>query len=219
MELPRDMPLFSVEVLSMIKRRKVRKGEIKPTEMELTLNKPTSVSYEVLNIRVILFTVKMEILLETTSNKLMVDPHRFEVEYGVSTSIGYGVFSFLSNTAYSSQQINTVYPLSLDTAYRSSGTKANSKRYFKTLSLDELRLPDFNLLFDQEYSKEEEEEEMVETMEQYMSKTRTDYGSESQKELSRKHVSCSDNETEMNTLRKFSKSLTYPCSLTSLRIN
>ncbi|GJX96351.1 hypothetical protein Tco_0352149, partial [Tanacetum coccineum] len=28
-------------------------------------------------------------------------------EYGVSTSIGYGVSSFLSNTAYSSQQINT----------------------------------------------------------------------------------------------------------------
>ncbi|GKD34794.1 hypothetical protein Tco_1250303 [Tanacetum coccineum] len=37
--------------------------------------------------------------------------------------------------------------------------------------------PDFNLLSDEEYSKEEEEEEMAETMEQYMSKTRTDYGS------------------------------------------
>ncbi|GKE61063.1 hypothetical protein Tco_1511430, partial [Tanacetum coccineum] len=41
-------------------------------------------------------------------------------EYGVSTSIGYGISSSLSNTAYSSQQINTAYPLSLDTAYRSS---------------------------------------------------------------------------------------------------
>ncbi|GJT63361.1 hypothetical protein Tco_1006894, partial [Tanacetum coccineum] len=36
---------------------------------------------------------------------------------------------------------------------------------------------DFNLLSDEEYSEEEEEEEMAETMEQYMSKTRTDYGS------------------------------------------
>ncbi|GKF25064.1 hypothetical protein Tco_0080958, partial [Tanacetum coccineum] len=51
----------------------------------------------------------------------------------------------------------------------------SSRRHFKTLSLDELRSPDFNLLSDKEYS-EEEEEEMAETMEQYMSKTRTDYG-------------------------------------------
>ncbi|GJT91440.1 hypothetical protein Tco_1080285 [Tanacetum coccineum] len=50
-------------------------------------------------------------------------------------------------------------------------------RHFKILSLDELRSPDFNLLSDQEYSKEEEAEAMAETMEQYMSKTITDYGS------------------------------------------
>ncbi|GJW07091.1 hypothetical protein Tco_1569514 [Tanacetum coccineum] len=53
----------------------------------------------------------------------------------------------------------------------------SSRRHFKTLSLDELRSPDFNLLSDQEYSEEEEAEAMEETMEQYMSKTRTDYGS------------------------------------------
>ncbi|GKD23193.1 reverse transcriptase domain-containing protein, partial [Tanacetum coccineum] len=53
----------------------------------------------------------------------------------------------------------------------------SSRRHFKTLSLDELRSPDFNLLFDKEYSEEEEEEETAETMEQYISKTRTDYGS------------------------------------------
>ncbi|GJW15144.1 hypothetical protein Tco_0019277 [Tanacetum coccineum] len=46
------------------------------------------------------------------------------LEYGVSTFIGYGVSSSLSNTAYSSQQINTAYPLPLDTAYRLSRTKA-----------------------------------------------------------------------------------------------
>ncbi|GJR65088.1 hypothetical protein Tco_0011153 [Tanacetum coccineum] len=53
----------------------------------------------------------------------------------------------------------------------------SSRRHFKTLSLDELRSPDFTLLSDQEYSEEEEVEAMAKTMEQYMSKTRTDYGS------------------------------------------
>ncbi|GJR55617.1 zinc finger, CCHC-type containing protein [Tanacetum coccineum] len=54
----------------------------------------------------------------------------------------------------------------------------SSRKHFKSLSLDELISPDFNLFFDQEYSEEEEEEEeMAETMEQYMSKTRADYGS------------------------------------------
>nr|GEW14998.1 hypothetical protein [Tanacetum cinerariifolium] len=45
----------------------------------------------------------------------------------------------------------------------------SSRRHFKTLSLDELRSPDFNLLSDQEYSKEEVMETMAETMEQYLS--------------------------------------------------
>ncbi|GJW25394.1 hypothetical protein Tco_0039205, partial [Tanacetum coccineum] len=49
------------------------------------------------------------------------------------------------------------------------------KRHFKTLSLDELRSPDFNLLSDQEYSEEEVTETMAETMEQYMSKPQADY--------------------------------------------
>ncbi|GJU43307.1 hypothetical protein Tco_1200573 [Tanacetum coccineum] len=113
-------------------------------------------------------------------------------KYGVSTSIGYGVSSFLSNKAYSSQQINTTYPLSLDTVKCMKRSSMNelftpykeperefrsSRRHFKTLSLDELRSPDFNLLSDQEYSEEEEEEAMAETMEQYISKTRMDYGS------------------------------------------
>ncbi|GKB40917.1 hypothetical protein Tco_0885859 [Tanacetum coccineum] len=53
----------------------------------------------------------------------------------------------------------------------------SSRRHFKTLSLDELRSPDFNLLSDQEYSEENEAEGMAETMEQHMSKIRTDYGS------------------------------------------
>ncbi|GJT17707.1 hypothetical protein Tco_0876413 [Tanacetum coccineum] len=53
----------------------------------------------------------------------------------------------------------------------------SSRRHFKTLSLDELRSPDFNLFSDQENSEEEKAETMAETMEQYMSKTRADYGS------------------------------------------
>ncbi|GJT68760.1 hypothetical protein Tco_1020240 [Tanacetum coccineum] len=53
----------------------------------------------------------------------------------------------------------------------------SSRRHFKSLSLDELRSPNFNLFFDQEYSEEEEAKAMAETMEQYMIKTRTDYGS------------------------------------------
>ncbi|GJX96563.1 hypothetical protein Tco_0352361 [Tanacetum coccineum] len=40
-----------------------------------------------------------------------------------------------------------------------------------------MRMIDFDLFSDQENSKEEKEETMAETMEQYMSKTRTDYGS------------------------------------------
>ncbi|GJY69703.1 hypothetical protein Tco_0472685, partial [Tanacetum coccineum] len=51
-------------------------------------------------------------------------------------------------------------------------------KHFKTLSLDESRSPDFDLFSDQEeYSEEEVVETMAETMEQYISKTRADYGS------------------------------------------
>ncbi|GJW86843.1 hypothetical protein Tco_0162183 [Tanacetum coccineum] len=53
----------------------------------------------------------------------------------------------------------------------------SSRKHFKKLSLDELRSPDFNLFSDQEYSEEEVAKTMAETMEQYMSKTRADYGS------------------------------------------
>ncbi|GJU56653.1 hypothetical protein Tco_1234419 [Tanacetum coccineum] len=53
----------------------------------------------------------------------------------------------------------------------------SSRRHFKTLSLDKLRSPNFNLPSDQEYSEKEEAEAMAETMEQYMSKTQTNYGS------------------------------------------
>ncbi|GJV53922.1 homeodomain-like protein [Tanacetum coccineum] len=54
----------------------------------------------------------------------------------------------------------------------------SSRKHFKTLSLDESRSPDFDIFSDQEeYSEGKVAETMAETMEQYMSKTRADYGS------------------------------------------
>ncbi|GKE76386.1 retrovirus-related pol polyprotein from transposon TNT 1-94 [Tanacetum coccineum] len=54
----------------------------------------------------------------------------------------------------------------------------SSRKHFKTLSLDESISPDFDLFSDQEeYSEEEVAKTMAETMEQYMRKTRADYGS------------------------------------------
>ncbi|GJZ30699.1 hypothetical protein Tco_0575746 [Tanacetum coccineum] len=50
-----------------------------PTEMELTLEQTQQgVSYEVSNIQVISFIMKMEILLEPTLNKLMVEHAEFD---------------------------------------------------------------------------------------------------------------------------------------------
>ncbi|GJU79594.1 hypothetical protein Tco_1281959 [Tanacetum coccineum] len=54
----------------------------------------------------------------------------------------------------------------------------SSRRLFNTLSLDKSRTPGLNLFSDlEDYSEEEVAETMAETMEQYMSKTRADYGS------------------------------------------
>ncbi|GKA79278.1 hypothetical protein Tco_0785874, partial [Tanacetum coccineum] len=95
----------------------------------------------------------------------------------VSTSIGYGVSSFLSNTAYPSPLINTAYPLPLDMTYRSSGTEAEIFNFrAKFLPFFETNPTDCLSLVS-EYSEEEEAEAMAETMEQYISKTQTDYGS------------------------------------------
>ncbi|GJT75724.1 hypothetical protein Tco_1042449 [Tanacetum coccineum] len=54
----------------------------------------------------------------------------------------------------------------------------SSRKLFETLSLDESRSPEYNLFSDlEENSEEEVAETMAETMEQYISKTRADYGS------------------------------------------
>ncbi|GKA05829.1 reverse transcriptase domain-containing protein [Tanacetum coccineum] len=80
--------------------------------------------------------------------------------------------------------------------------KEDTARHFKTLSLDELRSPDFNLLSDQEYSEEEVAKTMAETMEQYMSKTRADYGSG---ELRTNTFSGSDHEDANENIEKVLK--------------
>ncbi|GKC92720.1 hypothetical protein Tco_1158162, partial [Tanacetum coccineum] len=94
------------------------------------------------------------------------------VKYGVSNPTEYGVSSSLSNTAYSSQHINTAYPFPLDTAYRSSGTETKIIHFHAKLFLPSFETNPTDCL-----SLVSEEEAMAETMEQYMSKTRTDYGS------------------------------------------
>ncbi|GJT80225.1 putative reverse transcriptase domain-containing protein [Tanacetum coccineum] len=107
--------------------------------------------------------------------------------YGVSTSLGYGVSNFISNTASSFKKINTAYSDPLNTTSRLSDTITDldseqefqsCRKHFKTLSLDESRSAGFDLFSDQEeYSKEEVAETMAETIEQYMRKTQADYGS------------------------------------------
>ncbi|GKC45695.1 hypothetical protein Tco_1063417, partial [Tanacetum coccineum] len=59
-----------------------------------------------------------------------------------------------------------------------SAQDMKTKPISKTSSLDESRSPEFNLFSDlEEYSEEEVAETMAKTIEQYMSKTRADYGS------------------------------------------
>nr|GEV30798.1 hypothetical protein [Tanacetum cinerariifolium] len=81
------------------------------------------------------------------------------------------------------ENVYTAYSL-YDTAYSAELTRIrylftvlNTTKFFKTLSLDESRSP-LDILFDlKENSKEEVMKAMAKTMEQYMSKTRANYGS------------------------------------------
>ncbi|GJS67166.1 zinc finger, CCHC-type containing protein [Tanacetum coccineum] len=96
-------------------------------------------------------------------------PQRKEDQYAVSRRSQYAVLKILCMIRSSTNELFTPYN-EPEQKFRSS------RRHFKMLSLDELRSLDFNLLSDQEYSEEEVAETMAETMEQYMSKTRADYG-------------------------------------------
>ncbi|GKB18013.1 retrovirus-related pol polyprotein from transposon TNT 1-94 [Tanacetum coccineum] len=77
-DLPRDIPLDSVVVFRYEKRSKSEnKGKV-PTEMELVLEQTQQgTGYEVSSDTQVI-TVKMEILLEPTSNKLMVEHTEFD---------------------------------------------------------------------------------------------------------------------------------------------
>ncbi|GJU46852.1 hypothetical protein Tco_1204118 [Tanacetum coccineum] len=78
-------------------------------------------------------TSNVLIPLDSWISGILVYKLPLSAEYGVSTSIGYGVSSSLSNTAYSLKLINTTYLLPLDTAYGSSD---------KTRGDDEVELTD-----------------------------------------------------------------------------
>ncbi|GJZ98318.1 retrovirus-related pol polyprotein from transposon TNT 1-94 [Tanacetum coccineum] len=69
-DLPRDIPLDSVVVLRYEKRSKCENKEKVPTEMELVLEQTQQEHQSDTQV----ITLKMEILLEPTSNKLMVGP-------------------------------------------------------------------------------------------------------------------------------------------------
>ncbi|GKC79415.1 hypothetical protein Tco_1130189, partial [Tanacetum coccineum] len=58
------------------------------------------------------------------------------IGYGVSNSIGYGVSSSVSSTSYSLKQINTAYPLPLDTVTKLSELVDWRRNYKKTRNED-----------------------------------------------------------------------------------
>ncbi|GJV88895.1 putative reverse transcriptase domain-containing protein [Tanacetum coccineum] len=131
------------------------------------------------------FEVRDRVLLKVT-------PWKGVVRFGKKGKLApryVGPFKILKRigpVAYSLRllELNTAYPLPSDTAYpvlcpiqQQILLIVYPLRHFKTPSLDKLRSPGFNLLSDQEYSEEEEAEAMAETMKQYMSKTRMNYGS------------------------------------------
>ncbi|GKB38281.1 putative reverse transcriptase domain-containing protein [Tanacetum coccineum] len=88
----------------------------------------------------------------------------------------------------------------------------SSRKHFKTLSLDELRSPDFNLFSDQE---EYSEEEVAETMEQYMSKTRANYESG----VVRPKIEDKDNFELKGQFLKELRSNTFSGSIMKMRMN
>nr|GEV23461.1 hypothetical protein [Tanacetum cinerariifolium] len=86
------------------------------------------------------------------------------------------------------------------------GEFRSSRKHFKTRSLDEPRSPDFDLFSDQEeYLEEEVAETIAKTIEQYISKTRADYGSG----VSSPKIEDKDNQV---MLRAFPMSLTRAVS-------
>ncbi|GJZ09300.1 hypothetical protein Tco_0543583 [Tanacetum coccineum] len=83
MDLPRDILLDSVVVLRYEKRSKSENKEKVPTEMELVLEQTQQEHQSDTQV----ITVKMEILLELTSNKLLVGYLKMDVNVPDSTCL------------------------------------------------------------------------------------------------------------------------------------
>nr|GEX41556.1 hypothetical protein [Tanacetum cinerariifolium] len=123
------------------------------------------------------FAIKviMEYLVKISKKALILELKRRYLKITVLTP----------NTAYPSRKIRRIccvtksYAKELFMPFKDPEREfRSSRKHFKTLSLHESRSPDFDQFSDQEeYSKEEVAEKMVETIEQYMSKTRADYRS------------------------------------------
>nr|GEV93845.1 hypothetical protein [Tanacetum cinerariifolium] len=108
----------------------------------------------------------MEYLVKISKKSLILELKRRHLMINVLTS----------NTSYPSRKIRRIYACTLLKTTKDQGI--NTSKLLKTLSLDESRSPEFNLFSDlEEYYEEEVVEIMAKTMEQYMSKTRADYGS------------------------------------------
>nr|GEV82304.1 integrase, catalytic region, zinc finger, CCHC-type, peptidase aspartic, catalytic [Tanacetum cinerariifolium] len=123
----------------------------------------------------LLKTYDGESLMTQNFVKKFIGTVRFEKDH-FGAIMGYGDYVIVNSVIFrcmtrsSSNKLFTPYK-DPEREFRSS------RRHFNTLDLDELKSPDFNLLSDQEYSEEEVAKTMAETIEQYMSKTRANYGS------------------------------------------
>ncbi|GKB40116.1 putative reverse transcriptase domain-containing protein [Tanacetum coccineum] len=99
---------------------------------------------------------------------------------GTKTNTPYPEEIYTPYSRYSNKifwKISNVIPTLRNPQHAVSKT-FDTPKLLKTLSLGESRSPKFNLFSDlEEYFEEEVAETMTETMEQYMSKTRADYGS------------------------------------------
>ncbi|GKA12604.1 putative reverse transcriptase domain-containing protein [Tanacetum coccineum] len=86
---------------------------------------------------------------------------------GIGTGLGIGrgasaIVGIGKDRAYSSQQINTAYPLPLDTAYRSSGTETEIFDFRANFFLPSFRTNPIDCLsLVSEYYKEEEADELI----------------------------------------------------------
>ncbi|GJS06532.1 retrotransposon protein, putative, ty1-copia subclass [Tanacetum coccineum] len=129
----------------------------------------------------IMYAICLWFMVEKSEAELRVDCYcdaGFEIDRDDIKSQTRYVFILNGGAVgWKSSKQSTTAMSAIEAEYIAASEAAMEARHFKKLSLEELDRLDFNLLSDQEYSEEEVAETMAETMEQYMSKTRVDYGS------------------------------------------